>query len=366
MNGHQHLEDSFWRVAAEIPQAVEHDSLSDAIFSRLAIDRHLTYRFLSSWATEVTDISVAEGRLLSATENSHQDVVAAILDLEGVLIRLALKHGQLLVAAAGSTQECFEKIVERLKAEFPEPEIAPDEPKVSFRFSWDSPNGLRLQLRTLDVVRWRDVEQNYGSPTRGQLTDLAGNFAVGRSGQTVIWHGAPGTGKTNALRALSFEWRDWCDFTIVTDPDALFGSSASYMMEVLTVWETGERWHCIVLEDAGELLCGDARRYVGQGLSRFLNLCDGLLGQLQNVILLVTTNEPLRRIHPAVRRPGRCAAEVEFRPFSVNDANAWLAERCDVRVTAPTTLAELYALASDSVPLQAVDSWPGIGFGSAL
>ena len=34
-------------------------------------------------------------------------------------------------------------------------------------------------------------------------------------------------------------------------------------------------------------------------------LVDGIVGQSLRVLVLVTTNEPLRRLHPAVVRPGR-------------------------------------------------------------
>jgi hypothetical protein len=52
----------------------------------------------------------------------------------------------------------------------------------------------------------------------------------------------------------------------------------------------------------------DAKEQAGQGLSRFLNVVDSIIGQGLRVLILVTTNEPLRRLHPAVSRPGRCAA----------------------------------------------------------
>jgi hypothetical protein len=81
-----------------------------------------------------------------------------------------------------------------------------------------------------------------------------------------------------------------------------------------------------------------------QSLSRLLNLSDGLLGDGLRAIVLVTTNEPLRRLHPAVVRPGRTWMEVEFGELSVGEANAWLAARgrepCTER---PTPLAELFA-----------------------
>jgi hypothetical protein len=60
----------------------------------------------------------------------------------------------------------------------------------------------------------------------------------------------------------------------------------------------------------------------------------------------VTTNEPIGRLHPAVRRPGRCWAEVHFPAFGADEATAWLALRgVDRPQGAPATLAELYALA---------------------
>ena len=43
--------------------------------------------------------------------------------------------------------------------------------------------------------------------------------------------------------------------------------------------EGSEAWRLLVLEDTGELLTPDAKTVIGQGLSRFLNVVDGLIGQ---------------------------------------------------------------------------------------
>ena len=70
-------------------------------------------------------------------------------------------------------------------------------------------------------------------------------------------------------------------------------------------------WRLLILEDTGELLALDARYQTGQGLSRLLNVVDGLIGQGLRVVVLVTTNEPLRHDPPGglpagpVRRSGR-------------------------------------------------------------
>src|SRR5215207_1268095 len=83
-------------------------------------------------------------------------------------------------------------------------------------------------------------------------------------------------------------------------------------------------WRLLILEDAGELLAADARAVAGQALSRLLNVTDGLLGAGLRALVLLTTNEPLRRMHPAVVRPGRTWAEVEFSALPADEANAWL------------------------------------------
>jgi hypothetical protein len=109
--------------------------------------------------------------------------------------------------------------------------------------------------------------------------------------------------------------------------------------------EPERAWRVLVLEDTGELLSADAKQRTGQGLSRLLNVTDGLLGQGLRVLVLVTTNEPLRSLHPAVARSGRCVANLEFPAFPAQEADAWLAARGVSGDGAPRTLASLFARA---------------------
>jgi len=137
-------------------------------------------------------------------------------------------------------------------------------------------------------------------------------------------------------------------------------------MDVATARRTDDEppWRLVVLEDAGELMSASARSETGQGLSRVLNLTDGMLGQGVKCLLLVTTNEPLGRLHPAVRRPGRCWATVEFDAFGPAEATAWLAARGVERdVVAPMTLAELYEVAEGREP--EAPQTAGFGFARA-
>jgi hypothetical protein len=159
-------------------------------------------------------------------------------------------------------------------------------------------------------------------------------------------HGPPGTGKTNVVRALLDEWSGWCDAAYVADADELF-ASANYLIELLTSDRRREddgtqRWRVIVLEDCDRFLHAGSASASAPGMSRFLNLTDGIFGQDQNVLLLLTTNEDIARFHPAVTRPGRCLANIAFTPFPRNEAVAWLGK--DVDLAGDPTLADLFQL----------------------
>jgi hypothetical protein len=163
------------------------------------------------------------------------------------------------------------------------------------------------------------------------------------------------------LRALGREWNEWCDLHYITDPERLLGGDSAYMLKVLASRSDPdfdeeedeapepreERWRLLVLEDAGELLGLAAPAEVGRGFARLLNIADGLLGQGSRALILVTTNEPLGKLHPAALRPGRAMATVEFAPLEPAEATAWLRQRgLEREVEFPATIAELHAILS--------------------
>jgi hypothetical protein len=84
---------------------------------------------------------------------------------------------------------------------------------------------------------------------------------------------------------------------------------------------------------------------------------------------LMEIREPARgRLHPAVRRRGRCLADLEFGPLSVAEARAWLARAgCSAEVDEPHTLAELFALADGGEAAgEPAPVASAFGFGRAL
>lgn len=295
----------------------------------------------------------------------EQGVAQTFLPEHGtVAVRCNLGNGVVEVMGAGATKEASGQAVAWTGQFLPKAERE-DPKRVPIIFWMGDKDGVSTLRRTLDVPRWSDVATNYATATRTALDGLMTGFVPAKGGQLLLFHGLAGTGKTFALRAIASEWRTWCDVDYVIDPDRFLGEG-KYLISVLLArraeWgdefgmpsflrraarsfelaedsETSERWRLIVMEDTGELLSADAKERTGQHLSRLLNTVDGLIGQGLRTLILVTTNEPVREMHPAVARAGRCAAAIEFLPLSPEESTAWLSQDIET----PTTIADLYA-----------------------
>lgn len=207
-------------------------------------------------------------------------------------------------------------------------------------------------VRELGAPSWDSIAQNYSKVTRDAFSQLARLRPPFTGGQLILLHGSPGTGKTYAIRALSREWKTWCGCSYIIDPD-MFLRRANYLMEVLVHRPRvsgRKQWHLILIEDGDEFLTMDAKERSGQALSRLLNITEGFIGQGLNVLLLITTNEPIQRLHPAVSRPGRCLADLEFGLLTAQESGAWLSSRKVKCAVSPGghTLAELYQMTKDN------------------
>jgi len=330
------------------------DGLVPAAFNEWAMRDGLTYvRRTSFPAAELTleQLVVLGDVELAAREGNECAVVLRVGP--DMLVQLGGGRGHGRITVAGKDHAAVDGLLEDLVEALREDDAEEEVPVTFWAYSAGRPANPRRRIR---APLWSEIRGNYGAAARGALDELMAADGPGPGG-LLLWHGDPGTGKSYALRALAREWRGWCDTQFITDPDAFLGTT-SYLLDALLRSNrhgaddgAGPRWRLVVLEDSGELLAADARALAGQALSRLLNLSDGLLGEGLRVIVLVTTNEPLRRLHPAVVRPGRSWMELEFGELSVEEANRWLISRdSERRVERASSLAELFAITNGRRP----------------
>jgi hypothetical protein len=187
------------------------------------------------------------------------------------------------------------------------------------------------------AYQWETIRDNYVGGTQAALDHVMREFRPDGSGQLLLFGAQP-----NYLVSV-----------LLRDHDERPSSDEDE--------EPKNLWRLLILEDSGEFLTMDAKERTGQALSRFLNVVDGLIGQGLRILVLVTSNEELGKLHPAVSRPGRCVNKIRFQPFTTMEANAWLARHGYTQSIgdASRTLAELYARLHGE---EEVEKPPTVGF----
>jgi hypothetical protein len=286
----------------------------------------------------------AGARVLRAVRDEYGEAVLACGD--GWTLRSGRWRGANgTVEVTAVSDELAKTVLEDAVRDATEP-APPEEHRVEMGFWHWGPRGGHRGERSITAPAWAEIRGNYAAAAATAISRLTTVEPDDVHGRLLLLHGPPGTGKTTALRALAREWSAWCQVDSVLDPEQLFTNPAYLMQAAVGEDQEPRRWRLLVVEDCDELIGGEAKATVGQALSRLLNLTDGLLGQGRDVLVAITTNEPLATLHPAVVRPGRCLAQIEVGPLSASEATAWLGED----VAHDATLAELYARREGRTP----------------
>lgn len=200
----------------------------------------------------------------------------------------------------------------------------------------------------MKVGPWAEVMANYPAEVREQLEALATALPDKSEGGIVLLGGDAGTGKTRAFEALCHAWAAFAKLGVVVDSDKMLGS-AGYMTDVITSVCSDQR-QVIVAEDCDDMVKAGPK---SAETAKMLNIADGMVGRLAGAgtVLALSANMPMDDIAPYIRRPGRAAAAIEFRPFGIEEADAWFeANEIEARADRDLTLAEMFEIARKIKP----------------
>lgn len=329
-------------------------SFIDATFGVMSCNLEFNHAVSDHWPSSASPSLPANWECLASMRESDNERVWLVKISPDAIGLLGTSAGYVNVSVAGSSVDAATLALKAVRKLFPRSK-SPSEGTIQMTFWWNTRRSPVSWHRVIAAPSWDQIKDNY--PGAGELEKLSKlRTSPEGKGRLLLWHGLPGTGKTYAIRALAREWREWCDFQYVTDPEAFFGD-ASYMMEVLMQGAAeapvgpsarpleDSKWRMLIIEDANELIEPDAKQRTGQALGRLLNVAEGLIGQGLKVLLLITTNEKVGDLHPAVARPGRCFSNIEFKAFSKDEARRWLTthNRDPEDAGERQTLADLYA-----------------------
>lgn len=301
------------------------DKIPELIYNSYAFDRKKTRAIgchTSMTLDELTEKLKSSGFPAEMIDNPRflgkwKDYSNLLIEYTGYMVLFTVSKEYIYFSVSGESSDI---IFDRIKALIPSIDVEDDTIPVKF---WSSTkNGPLERIRQIEVPTMESIANNYNAVTFQSVSEIEKMVKPSDKGKLILFHGPPGTGKTFCIRSIARTWSKWCSIEYITDPEQFFGDS-SYLMSMLVEDESNSTWRLFIMEDVDEFLTVDAKHNQGQSMARLLNLSNGFIGQGINLIILMTTNESISKLNAAIKRPGRCLADVQFNELSHDEVVQW-------------------------------------------
>jgi hypothetical protein len=152
----------------------------------------------------------------------------------------------------------------------------------------------------------------------------------------ILFHGAPGTGKTSYIKNLINKHRDK-DFIFIQNEFINALLQPNFITFLLN-----QKNAVLIIEDAERVLMKREQVNENSVVSTVLQLTDGLFSDYLNIKIIATFNTSIDKIDKALLRKGRMIAYYEFQPLTSKKANELLKDLNLEPTDTPMTLADIY------------------------
>lgn len=190
---------------------------------------------------------------------------------------------------------------------------------------------IKSKVNKMDI----NIEENYNDDFLPVYEDIK-SFINQKGSGLIILNGEKGTGKTSLIKSFASKFPK--KYRIVTNAIAQRLAEPEFVSFLLE-----EKDSIFILEDCEQILMDRSENTFGGAISNILNMSDGLMSDIFNIKFICTFNADITKIDSALLRKGRCYANYEFKPLSMDKVKA-LSEKHNlgINVTKPMTLAEIY------------------------
>jgi len=205
------------------------------------------------------------------------------------------------------------------------------------------------------------VVDNYSAEIQAQIPYIKENLASENPrGRLVILRGVPGSGKTTFLKGLAAQTSPE-DMQIFLLPPNLIQELngpdfANFLLEEFrdNDFEDSDgiikkkKSTVIIIEDGDFCLLDRGADNMGT-ISSLLNICDGVMGAVLNIKVIVTTNADTQGIDKALLRKGRLLSHLHIDLLPSKEASRIFKRLtgADVDFNGKQTLADVYSAAAD-------------------